>query len=325
MPYQGLASNTIAGSTQGYNPQSYQSYMDPYTDSVVRQAEDDAFRNYDRQAGQITARAVGSGAFGGDREAIARQELGRNTTDQLARTTGQLRSQGYQQAQNQAQNAFQNQQARQQQAGQLFGQLGTAYGQLGQQGAQAAGQMGLAGLGQGIKGAQLGLQGSQLGLQGSQLGAQTAGQGGKLNLQGQQLASGAAGGLGSLGGQYTALGGQMGNLSQGLTNAGRFQGQMGQDLQAAQGQDINTLMGLGGFEQRFNQAGLDAQRQTMMDRQMQPYQQMAFLSDIFRGVPSTASTYGSSYTPPPSFLSQLGGLGMGMAGLYNSGMFGGQT
>jgi len=100
---------------------------------------------------------------------------------------------------------------------------------------------------------------------------------------------------------------------------------MGQDLQAAQGQDINTLMGLGGFEQRYNQAGLDAQRQTTMDRQMQPYQQMAFLSDIFRGVPSTASTYGSSYTPPPSFLSQLGGLGMGMAGLYNSGMFGGQT
>ena len=318
MPYQGLASNTIAGSTQGYNPQSYQSYMDPYTDSVVRQAEDDAYRNYDRQAGQITARAVGSGAFGGDREAIARQELGRNTTDQLARTTGQLRSQGYQQAQNQAQNAFQNQQARQQQAGQLFGQLGTSFGQLGQQGAQAAGQMGLAGLGQGIKGAQLGLQGSQL-------GAQTAGQGGKLGLQGQQLASGAAGGLGSLGGQYTALGGQMGNLSQGLTNAGRFQGQMGQDLQAAQGQDINTLMGLGGFEQRYNQAGLDAQRQTTMDRQMQPYQQMAFLSDIFRGVPSTASTYGSTYTPPPSFLSQLGGLGMGMAGLYNSGMFGGQT
>jgi hypothetical protein len=317
MPYQGLASNTIAGSTQGYNPQSYQSYMDPYTDSVVRQAEDDAFRNYDRQAGQITARAVGSGAFGGDREAIARQELGRNTTDQLARTTGQLRSQGYQQAQNQAQNAFQNQQARQQQAGQLFGQLGTSFGQLGQQGAQAAGQMGLAGLGQGIKGAQLGLQGSQL-------GAQTAGQGGKLGLQGQQLASGAAGGLGSLGGQYTTLGGQMGNLSQGLTNAGRFQGQMGQDLQAAQGQDINTLMGLGGFEQRYNQAGLDAQRQTTMDRQMQPYQQMAFLSDIFRGVPSTASTYGSKYTPPPSFLSQLGGLGMGMAGLYNSGMFGGQ-
>ena len=317
MPYQGLASNTIAGSTQGYNPQSYQSYMDPYTDSVVRQAEDDAFRNYDRQAGQITARAVGSGAFGGDREAIARQELGRNTTDQLARTTGQLRSQGYQQAQNQAQNAFQNQQARQQQAGQLFGQLGTSFGQLGQQGAQAAGQMGLAGLGQGIKGAQLGLQGSQL-------GAQTAGQGGKLGLQGQQLASGAAGGLGSLGGQYTALGGQMGNLSQGLTNAGRFQGQMGQDLQAAQGQDINTLMGLGGFEQRYNQAGLDAQRQTTMDRQMQPYQQMAFLSDIFRGVPSTASTYGSKYTPPPSFLSQLGGLGMGMAGLYNSGMFGGK-
>ena len=324
MPYQGLASNTIAGSTGAYDPQSYQSYMDPYTDAVVRQAEDDAFRRLERQAGDITARAVGQGAFGGDREAIARQELGRNTMDQLSRTTGQLRSQGYQQAQNQAQNAFQNQQARQQQAGQLFGQLGTAYGQLGQQGAQAAGQMGLAGLGQGIKGAQLGIQGSQLGLQGSQLGAQAAGQGGRLGLQGQQLASGAAGGLGTLGGQYTALGGQMGNLGQGLVNAGRFQGQMGQDLQAAQGQDINTLMGLGGFEQRFNQAGLDAQRQTMMDRQMQPYQQMAFLSDIFRGVPSSASTYGSSYTPPPSFLSQIGGLGMGLAGLYNSGIFGGQ-
>ena len=109
-----------------------------------------------------------------------------------------------------------------------------------------------------------------------------------------------------------------------LANAGRFQGQRGQDLQAAQGQDINTMMGLGGFEQQYNQAGMDANRRTMMDRQMQPYQQMAFLSDIFRGVPSSASSYGSTYTPPPSFLSQLGGLGMGMAGLYDSGIFGGK-
>ena len=343
MPYQGLASSTIAGSTGAYDPQSYQSYMDPYTDAVVRQAEDDAFRRLERQAGDITARAVGQGAFGGDREAIARQELGRNTMDQLSRTTGQLRSQGYQQAQQQAQNAFQNQQARQQQAGQLFGQLGTAYGQLGQQGAQAAGQMGLAGLGQGIRGAQAGIQGAQTGIQGAQLGTQAASQAGRLGLQGQQLASGAASGLGnlgtsfgqlglqgaqglgSLGGQYTALGGQMGNLGQGLVNAGRFQGQMGQDLQAAQGQDINTLMGLGGFEQRFNQAGLDATK-TDYDGSSDAthISKWLFLSDIFRGVPSSASTYGSRYTPPPSFLSQIGGLGMGLAGLYNSGIFGGQ-
>ena len=39
------------------------------------------------------------------------------------------------------------------------------------------------------------------------------------------------------------------------------------------------------------------------------------LSDIFRGVPSTGGTFTQQYTPPPSMISQVAGLGLGLAGL----------
>jgi hypothetical protein len=279
----------VAGSTGGYDPRSVSSFMDPYTDEVIRRAESDIARQGTQQAQDIRARAVGSGAFGGSREAIAQRELGRNVADQQARTASQLRSQGYQQAQNQAQTAFESQQRRQQQAGQLFGQLGQGIGGLGTQ----YGQLGLQGAGQ------LGALGTQYG----QLGLQGAGQ------------------LSGIGGQYGALGQGLGQLSGGLGKLGLSQAALGESMQGAQQRDINALMGLGGMEQQYNQRLLDAQRRTLMEREMAPYQQLGFMSDIFRGVPSTTSTLTSSTAPSPSMISQIGGLGMGLAGLGQSGLF----
>ncbi len=46
------------------------------------------------------------------------------------------------------------------------------------------------------------------------------------------------------------------------------------------------------------------------------------MSDIFRGVPSTTSTITSKTAPSPSMLSQIGGIGMGIAGLQQAGAFG---
>jgi len=58
-----------------------------------------------------------------------------------------------------------------------------------------------------------------------------------------------------------------------------------------------------------------------MDRSRQPYQNLAFMGDIFRGVPSTQSTYGGTYQAPPSALSQVAGTGVQLAGLNRTDLF----
>ena len=152
-PYQTGAAATGYGATQGYNPMSgYQGYMNPYMEDVVRQSEADIARQGQMQAQGIRSQAVGQGAFGGSRQAVAERELGRNVAEQQARTSSGLRAQGFEQAQAQAQQAFEQQQQRQGQFAQVLGNLGTAYGQLGLQG---AGQLGSLGQGLGALGTQM--------------------------------------------------------------------------------------------------------------------------------------------------------------------------
>ena len=113
------------------------------------------------------------------------------------------------------------------------------------------------------------------------------------------------------------LGGQLGAAAAGI-------GQLGQQLGT---QDINTLLGLGGLTQQFGyqgadgfnpgQAQLTAEQSNLMAQQGLPYQQLSFLSDIFRGVPSTQQTTTATTTPDPSLGSQL--LGLGIAGLGAAG------
>jgi hypothetical protein len=103
---------------------------------------------------------------------------------------------------------------------------------------------------------------------------------------------------------------------------GLQQAALGESAQAAQGRDVSMLSQLGGMEQQQQQAELEAQRATNLERQFEPYQRIGFMSDIFRGVPSTTSTLTSTTSPSPSTLSQIGGIGMGIAGLQQSGAFG---
>ena len=229
----------LMGSTGAYDPQAYQQFMDPYTESVIAQTQADIARQGDIQRQGINAQAVGAGAFGGSRQGIAEQELARNVMEQQARTGAQIRSAGFQQAQQQAQNAFQNQMARQQSAAQLFGQLGQGIGALGSS----------------------------------------------------------------------------------LAKTGLSQAALGEMAQTGQQRDVNALLSLGGLEQQQAQAGLEAARATDLERQYEPLQRLSFMSDIFRGVPSTSSTLTSSTAPSPSTTSQIAGLGLGLAGLSQSGIF----
>jgi len=201
-----------------YDPTSYKDFMDPYLDDVIQQQYKDIADQGVQQQKQLGSTAVGSGAFGGSRHAVAQGQLAKNVMDQQARTGSQLRSQGFSQAQTAAQNAAQQ----------------------------------------------------------------------KLN--------------------QAQLTGALGMNTAGL-------GQLGQQMGV---QDINTLLGIGGLQQGQSQKEYDVARRNELAEQGLPYEQVGFLSDIFRGVPALQQTYTTTSTPNPSTTSQL--LGLGQAGLGAYGM-----
>ena len=212
----------IAGAQgAGFDPTSYQQFMDPYMEDVIARTQADIADKGRQQQNQAQASAVGSGAFGGSRQAVLQGQIAADTMDQQARTGAQLRSQGFAQAQNLAQ----------QQANQALRQ------------AQLTGQLGV----------------SQAGL-----------------------------------------------------------GQLGQQMGV---QDINTLLGIGGLQQQQGQRQLDIDRANLLAEQALPYQQVGFLSDIFRGVPALQQTSTTTTTPSPSGLSR--GLGLLTAGIGAAGAAGG--
>jgi len=107
------------------------------------------------------------------------------------------------------------------------------------------------------------------------------------------------------------LAGQLGTAQAGL-------GQLGQQMNV---QDINTLLGVGGLQQQQGQRALDVDRANFLAAQALPFQQIGFMSDIFRGVPALQQTYSTRSTPQPSGLSR--GLGLLTAGIGAAGAAGG--
>lgn len=96
-----------------------------------------------------------------------------------------------------------------------------------------------------------------------------------------------------------------GQLGQGIGALGQAQQQLGQ-------QDTSFLFGLGQQQQRQQQSVLDAQRATAMQSAMQPMQNIAFLSDIYRGAPSTQMSMMQQATPTPSPFQQISGTAVGI-------------
>ena len=117
-------------------------------------------------------------------------------------------------------------------------------------------------------------------------------------------------GVGSLaqtGGQLGAQLGQMGIQQAGL-------GQLGQQLNLG---DVKTIEALGARDQALQQAVLDAQRQSNLQLYQLPFQQYSFLSDIYKGTPSSQQITQMSQTQDPSTFQQIAGLGI--AGLSAAG------
>jgi hypothetical protein len=100
-------------------------------------------------------------------------------------------------------------------------------------------------------------------------------------------------------------------------------GQLGQ-TQYGQQMGINQAQqSVGAIQQAQAQQGLDTAYQDFLKQKNYPYQQLAFMSDMTRGIPLSQSSQ-AMYSAPPSAVSQLGGLGMSALGIYGmSGGFGG--
>jgi hypothetical protein len=181
--------------------------------------------------------------------------------------------------------------------GQQLGQQQLQQAQLGQAAANSAGNLGVQ---------QAGLAGQY-----SNIASQQA------NIYNQQAAANMnlGQGIGSLAQTQFGIGQ---NIAQGLGQLGAQQGNLatqGAALgQAAQGmgqQDTNFLFNLGSTQQRQLQSELDATRQNELTKKMQPYQQTAFLSDIYRGAPSSQMSVTTQSTPTASPFTQALGLGIG--------------
>jgi hypothetical protein len=170
----------------------------------------------------------------------------------------------------------------------------------------------------GLQGAQLGLQGVQAGLGAQQQAAGIYGQQAGLGLQGAQ----AAGNLGLQGSQLGLAGVQAGlgaqqqaaGLGQGIAGLGQQFAGLGAQQQQMQLQDINTMLTAGGAQQRMSQAELDAAYQNQYQQAMQPFQQLAFASDIITGAPSGQISTMSQ--PGPSIGSQALGLSLAVPAIY---------
>jgi hypothetical protein len=320
---------SLGGAAQGFRPSDVQSFMNPYQQQVI----DESLRQINRQGDiarqNLQAQAVRSGAFGGSREGVQRAELERGLSESRnAAIVGGL-SQGYQSAAQQAQQAFEQQQQRQLAQAQGYqgaaGQLGTMEAQRASQ-ALAAEQYG-GNIAQQLASQQFqqaGMGQQAAGLYGNlaQQQAALAGQYGNLAQQqagilGQQagLGQAQAGLYGNLAQQQFGIGSQLGqglgSLGSQLTAAGMQQGQLGGMAQGLGQQDVNFQYGLGSMQQQQKQRELDALRATQLQSAYQPYQQLAFLSDIYKGAPSSQMALTTQAAPAPSPFQQIAGLATG--------------
>jgi hypothetical protein len=146
--------------------------------------------------------------------------------------------------------------------------------------------------------------------------------------QGQQF-QGLGQGIGQLATQQFGIGQQqaqgLGALAGQLGQLGVQQGALGQTAQALQQGDINFLYNVGQAQQAFNQQTLDATRATELQKVYAPYQQAGFLSDIYKGAPSSQMSTQVASQPSASPFQQAVGIGLGaistMAGAKKAGLF----
>ena len=137
---------------------------------------------------------------------------------------------------------------------------------------------------------------NQLGSQAIGAGAFGGGREGvqQAELQGRQLS---AMGQAQAQGFNTALSAAQNQQRVGL-QSGQLLGQLGAGQQQMAQSDLNQLMAAGGVQRQLAQATLDAQRQSTLQQQYEPYQRAEFLSNLYAAGHLPCSLKGWWNVPP---------------------------
>ena len=282
------------GYTAGsFDPSTISRYQNPFEDQAVQQALADIRREGEIAGNQQAASAAQTGAFGGSRDILQRGELGRNIFEQQARTAAQMRQAGYQDAAQRAQADFADQQRRAQAQAQFGTQTGLQAFEDAQRREQAQSQFG-----------------TQTGLQAFEQARQ------RDLAQAQQL-QGIGSLYGNLGSLRSNVAGQYGSLGQAGANVGVQQLQAATQAQDQGIKELGLQQTLGGLERARTQTALDAAYNRDRQQLYEPYTRLSWLSDIYKGAPSTQSSLGSVTSPSqplPSVAQQIGGIGTGILG-----------
>lgn len=295
-PYLGAAAQTF--------PQAAADYMSPYTSAVTDRIAQLGARNLQENLlPTISDQFVRSGQYGSPQQ---RDFMGRALRDENESVLGQQAQaleQGYGTA------------------GQLFGQDQSRLAGL----AGTAGSLGTS--------QQQILQGA-----GSTTGNLSATDLSRLAAAGVNIGNLGIGQAGVAGADYSR---QLG-AGQGLEGIGQSQIQASQNdaarqMQAGQQtmdlskyglsstlQTADALNAAGNQQQGQTQANYNQAYQDYLTQLNYPWQQIGQASNVLQGVPiNTSSTQQSQTTQPaPSTTSQIAGIGLGVAGLANSGIFG---
>tara|TARA_R100000654_G_scaffold17691_1_gene36919 strand:- start:1971 stop:2816 length:846 start_codon:yes stop_codon:yes gene_type:complete len=114
----------------------------------------------------------------------------------------------------------------------------------------------------------------------------------------------------------TALGAAQRQQQVGLS-AGQQLGQMGLGQQQMAQADINQLFNAGGVQRQLAQQALDAQRQSTLQQQYEPYQRAEFLANLYAAGPKTQSGVTMGTTPGTNPLAQSVGTGIAAFSAFN--------
>ena len=118
---------------------------------------------------------------------------------------------------------------------------------------------------------------------------------------------------------YTqALGAAQNDASRALQGAA-LQGSLAGQAQQYGTNDINALLGIGGLQQTQQQNVLNANTANAQAQSQYPFATTQWLSSLATGLGGAAGSQGSQTTPGPNLWSQLAGLGLGAASLFNRG------
>ena len=113
----------------------------------------------------------------------------------------------------------------------------------------------------------------------------------------------------------TALGAAQRQQQVGLA-AGQQLGNLGAGQQQMRQADINQLMAAGGVQRQLAQSALDAQRQSTLQQQYEPYQRAEFLANLYAQGPKTQSGLTMGTAPSTSPFAQAVGTGIGAFAAY---------